>query len=249
MQINDFNVENYIDTARSRTTNQFDLESSPIFDKYLQLLISGFQEAEELLEDLMKLRSVDTAFGAQLDIIGEIVGQDRELIAADLYDFFGMDGAVGAYPMGDINDPTVGGYFFTYGTDLGGNVNLDDETYRKFIKAKIYKNNTSSSPEEFINAVKMIFDVDQVSIIESGNAEATVLFGRHLSNFERVLINYVSNSKSYPSRLIPRPIGVNINFGEYQADNYFGFQDSPNAKGFGDGASPTSGGIFATIYQ
>lgn len=248
MAENPFQTEQYIDTARSRTTEQFKLESAPIFDRYLQLLISGFQEIQDLYSDLMKLRSIDTATGAQLDIIGNIVGQDRELIAADLYNFFGMQGGLNAYPMGDINDPTIGGYFFTQGTDIGGNIELDDITYRKFIKAKIYKNNTSSSPEEFISAIKLIFDVDQVSVSESGNAEATVLFGRHLSNFERVLINYVSNSKSYPARLIPRPIGVNINFGEYQANNYFGFQDSPGALGFGEKVNPTTGGFFATIY-
>ncbi len=134
MATNEFDVEDYLAIARTRTTQQFNLEDAPVFDKYLQLLISGFQEAQEIFDALMKLRSVDTATGAQLDIIGNIVGQDRELIAADLYDFFGMQGALNAYPMGDTNDPSIGGYFFSYGTDMGGNVALDDDLYRLFIK-------------------------------------------------------------------------------------------------------------------
>lgn len=267
MATNEFNVEDYLKTARTRTTEQFTLESAPIFDRYLQLLISGFQDVQEIFEDLMKLRSVDTATGAQLDIIGNIVGQDRELIAADLYDFFGMQGALNAFPMGDRNDPTVGGFFYSFGTDLGGNVQLDDDLYRLFIKAKIYKNNTSSTPEEFIQAIKMIFDADQVALVESGNANAYVYIGKQLSNFERILLTYVSNSSGYPSRLVPKTVGVGLGFGEFQSNNYFGFSDSPGAKGFGDisgtygyglgygiryGESDYGlgdGGIFASLIQ
>ena len=234
MATNEFDVEDYLAIARTRTTQQFTLESAPVFDKYLQLLISGFQEAQEIFNDLMKLRSVDTATGAQLDIIGNIVGQDRELIAADLYDFFGMQGALNAYPMGDLSDPTVGGYFFSYGTDMGGNVALDDDLYRLFIKSKIYKNSTSSTPEEFIQAIKMILSVDQIALVETGNANAHVYIGKQLSNFEKILLTYISNSTGYPARLIPKTVGVGLSFGEFVSEGYFGFNDSPGAKGFGD---------------
>lgn len=234
MATNDFNVEDYLAIARTRTTEQFKLDGAPVFDKYLQLLISGFQDAQEVFDSLMKLRSVDTATGAQLNIIGNIVGQDRELIAADLYDFFGMQGALNAYPMGDSNDPSVGGYFFSYGTDMGGNIALDDELYRLFIKSKIYKNSTSSTPEEFIQAIKMILSVDQIALVETGNANAFVYIGKQLSNFEKVLLTYISNSSGYPARLIPKTVGVGLRFGEFISDGYFGFNDSPGAKGFGE---------------
>lgn len=248
MATNDFDVEDYLEIARTRTTEQFKLEGAPVFDKYLQLLIRGFQDVQLVFEDLMTLRSVDTAKGAQLDIIGNIVGQDRELIAADLYDFFGMQGALGAFPMGNFNSPTVGGIFYSYGLDIGGNVELDDETYRLFIKAKIYKNNTSSTPEELIQAIKMIFSVDQVYLSETGNANALVFIGKELTNLQKVLLTYISNTSGYPSRLIPKTIGVGLKFGQFESNNYFGFQDSAGAKGFGNGTSPSDGGKFATIY-
>lgn len=238
MSTNTFTEENFLPVARSRTTEAFKLEidtgSNIIFDRYLQLLIDEQIEIQGVLKALMQMRSIDTAKGAQLDIIGNIVGQDRELIAADLYDFFGMQGALNAFPMGDTTDPTVGGIFYSYGVDLGGNVELDDETYRIFIKAKIFKNITSSTPEEFIQAIKMIFGLEQVAIVAEGDASVTVLLGAQLSNFQRVLLNYISYSQDYPSRLIPKTVGVRINFGEYNPDKYFGFADSPNAKGFGD---------------
>lgn len=232
MAENIFTVEDYLTIARTRTTEQF--KSEDVFDRYLQLLIGGFQDVQAVYNDLMKLRSVDTATGAQLDIIGNIVGQDRELIAADLYDFFGMQGALNAFPMGDRNDPTVGGIFYSAGTDFGGNVQLDDDLYRLFIKAKIYKNNTSSTPEQFIQAIRMIFDADQVALVESGNANAYVYIGKQLSNFEKILLTYISSSAGYPSRLIPKTVGVGLGFGQFESNNYFGFNDSPGAKGFGD---------------
>jgi len=255
---------NYTEEARTRVTEQF--KGAEVFDNYVQILTKGQIDLENTFKDLLQLRDIDTATGEQLNIIGRIVGQDRELIAADLYDFFGMIGALNAFPMGDINDPSIGGIFYSYGIDLGGNVELDDETYRTFIKAKIYKNITASTPEQFITAIKLIFGLDQLAVVAEGDASVTVLLGGQLTPFQRILLNYISYSQGYPSRLIPKTVGVRINFGEYVPNGYFGFQDSPGALGFGDisgtygwglgyglnyGQSDyttNGGGVFATIY-
>ena len=261
----DFTVIDYTEEARTRVTQQF--VDKPVFDRYVQLLTKAQIDLENTFKDLLQLRDIDTATGAQLDIIGRIVGQDRELIAADLYDFFGMIGALNAFPMGDFNDPTVGGIFYSYGTDLGGYVELDDETYRTFIRAKIYKNIAASTPEQFITAIKLIFGLDQLAVVAEGDASVTVLLGGTLTNFQRVLLTYISYSQGYPSRLVPKTVGVRINFGEYIPNGYFGFQDSPGALGFGDisgtygwglgyglnyGESDyttNGGGVFASIYN
>ncbi len=260
----DFLVIDYTEEARTRVTEQF--KNKEVFDNFVQILTKGQIDLENTFKDLLQLRDIDTATGEQLNIIGRIVGQDRELIAADLYDFFGMIGALNAFPMGDINDPSIGGIFYSYGIDLGGNVELDDETYRTFIKAKIYKNITASTPEQFITAIKLIFGLDQLAVVAEGDASVTVLLGGQLTPFQRILLNYVSYSQGYPSRLIPKTVGVRINFGEYTPNGYFGFQDSPGALGFGDisgtygwglgyglnyGQSDyttNGGGVMATIY-
>lgn len=262
-----FEIIDYTEEARARVTQQF--IDKPVFDNYVQILTKGQIDLENTFKDLLQLRDIDSATGAQLDIIGRIVGQDRELIAADLYDFFGMIGALNAFPMGDTNDPTVGGIFYSYGIDLGGNVQLDDETYRTFIRAKIYKNITASTPEQFMTAIKLIFGLDQLAVIAEGDASVTVLLGGTLTNFQRVLLTYISYSQGYPSRLVPKTVGVRINYGEYIPNGYFGFQGAPGAKGFGElsgdygyglgwglnyGESNYTqdffgnGGVFATIY-
>lgn len=258
----------HLQIARDRVTQQF--KDKGVIDKLLQLLIDEQEELEDLFKALLQQRSIDEAVGAQLDIIGEIVGQPRELISVDLFDFFGFQGALKAGSMGDVNNPAVGARWYNFGDPLGGNVTLDDDTYRLFIKAKILKNTTASTPEEFLSFVNFLFGTPVSALISEGNAEFTVLFGRELTDFEKVLLNYVSTSQGYPSRLIPKTVGVRVNFGEFQAGNYFGFQGAPGAKGFGElsgdygyglgyglnyGQSnytqdfTGTGGLFASIYQ
>lgn len=260
-------LDDILATARSRTTQQFTQADDPIFDKYLQLITNAEIEIQNVFKDLMQLRDLDSAEGAQLDVIGRIVGQDRVLINADLYTFFGFVGALKAGSFGDVGNSLVGSRFLDYGSPTGGNITLDDETYRLFIRAKIYKNTTRSTPEEFIEVINLIFGTTGTFLSENGNANATVFFSRPLSDIEKGLLQYVNSSDGYPSRLIPKTVGVGLQFGEYQADNYFGFQGTPGAKGFGDingtfgyglgygieyGDSDydnRDGGYFASIYQ
>ena len=258
-----FTEEDYLAQAREDVTEQF--KEKEVFDKYLQLIIDQQEEIQAVFKDLIQKRSIDEATGATLDIIGEIVGQPRELISADLFDFFGFQGALKASTFGDVTNPQAGARFYDFGTALGGNVLLDDNTYRLFIKAKILKNSTASTPEEFISFINFIFGTSKTLITE-GDAEYTILFGRELSTFEQVLLNYVSTSQGYPSRLIPKTVGVRVNFGWFLEGNYFGFQGVTGAKGFGEFTgtfgyglgygvgygdsdfSQAGGGQFATLF-
>jgi len=230
--ITPFTEAQYLEEARGRVTEQF--KDKTVFDKYLQLLIDQQDSIQQVFKDLIQKRSIDEATGATLDIIGEIVGQPRELISADLFNLFGFQGALKADTFGDFGLPQIGSKFLDYGSPTGGNVLLDDETYRLFIKAKILKNRTASTPEECLAFVNFLFGTNTTAIISEGNAEYTVLFGRELSVFEQVLLNYVSTSQGYPSRLIPKTVGVRINFGWFLSENYFGFQGATGAKGFGE---------------
>lgn len=221
----------YLEEARESVTSY--LKDKEVFDKYLQLIIEEQYQLQAVFKDLIQKRSIDTATGATLDIIGEIVGQPRELISADLFTFFGFEGATNADTFGDGLNSVFGGRFYNYGDPVGGNVLLDDETYRLFIKAKILKNTTASTPEEFISFVNFIFGTESTFITE-GVAEYTVFFGRPLTPFEQALLNYVSTSQGFPSRIIPKTVGVRVNFGYFTEGQYFGFQGAPGAKGFGE---------------
>lgn len=71
----------HVATALARLPEQF--KGLPNIEKLLTCLIAPCQELEQAYTDLLLLRSVDTGFGAQLDTIGEIVGQPRNGVSDD----------------------------------------------------------------------------------------------------------------------------------------------------------------------
>ena len=244
-EITPFAIESYIDIARSRVTQQFMLDSDGsgpiVFDKYLQLLLGGKIELQEVFRQLMQERSVDTAIGAQLDIIGDIVGQPRELIDTALLTYFAYLGYPDAQSFGDLGNTSIGGYYRGVNDPLAGNTLLNDEQYRLFIKAKIIKNNTNVTPNQILEFINFVFGSDNNQLIEEGDAAYTLLIGKELSSFETVLLTYVSYSSGYPSRFVPKPIGVRVNYGTYVSGGAFAFQGVPGAKGYGDLDSGTFG--------
>lgn len=220
MTINPFNVEEYIETARTRVTEQF--KDAAVFDKYMQLLIQGLYEIELVFKDLMQLRSIDTAVGAQLDLLGNIVGQDRNIASKS----------------------------FVTAENPSGNITLDDVTYRVVIKSRIRKNISVATPEDVISAASFILSEiggTQVETrIREGNASAQIYVGRRLKELEKVLIKGYY-TRDYLDGLLPRPLGVRFeSYISYQQDNFFAFREVKGAKGFGSRTDPSvDGGYFA----
>jgi hypothetical protein len=247
-EVNLFEIQQYLDVARSRVTEQFKTEDHPIFDKYLQLLLAGKIELQEVFRQLMQERSIDTATGDQLDIIGDIVGQPRELIDTALLTYFAYLGYPDAESYGDLTDTSVGGFYRGLNDPLTGNTVLNDEQYRLFIKAKIIKNSTNATPNQLLEFISFVFDSPKNQITEEGDAAYTLLVGKELSTFEKVLLKYVSYSSGYPSRFVPKPIGVRVNYGTYVAGESFAFQGVVGAKGYGDLSTIATVGGYGSSY-
>lgn len=251
-EVNPFVIEQYLEVARSRATQQFMLDADGtgpiVFDKYLQLLLGGKIELQEVFRQLMQERSIDTAVGAQLDIIGEIVGQPREFIDTALLTYFAYLGYPDAESYGDLNDSSLGGFYKGLNDPIAGNTLLNDDQYRLFIKAKIIKNSTNATPNQLLEFVNFVFDSDHNQIIEEGDAAYTLLVGKELSTFERVLLTYISYSSGYPSRFVPKPIGVRVNYGTYVAGDAFAFQGVAGAKGYGDLTTIATVGGYGSSY-
>lgn len=239
MAINPFDTIDYLEQARSRYTEQFKYdpetkEGAVVFDAYVQLLTAGQTDLQEVFRQLMQERSLDTAVGVNLDNIGEIVGQERTLLNVDIFEFFGFQGVPNAGSFGDFNYPQVGSIFYDSNNPRFGNITLDDDTYRIFIKAKIAKNVTRATPEDIMSFANFIFSTTGSTIQDEGFAAYTLLIGKELSSFERSLLRYVNKTNNYTSYLVPKPIGVRVNYGNYDQENFFGFAGVPNAKGFGE---------------
>ena len=99
-------------------------------EKLLAALLVPMQDIENALQQLRYYRSVDTAEGDQLDVIGRIVGQLR----------------------------------------LG----LDDDTYRRYIRARIATHNSDGTTEDLLTICELVvYDDDAVyTLVQEGTATA-----------------------------------------------------------------------------
>lgn len=241
MALNQFESTDYLNQARDRITDQF--KGKRVIDKYLQLLLSGSIELQDASEQVQTLRSIDTAVGAQLDVIGIIVGRPRGLVSANLFTYFGFQGAAQAGSYGSASDPTIGAPWYSLGAPMDISREPSDEEYRLMLKAKIIKNRTLARPEDVIDAYKFLFGASRVTIIEEGLAEVRIGIGKILSTVEKGLLFNLSGAGT----LLPKTLGVNYTYSEFQADRVFATEGFPGGMGPGDLNNPALGGILSNI--
>src|SRR5690242_14038772 len=107
-------------------------------EKLVATLATPFQSIENMLQQLLTERSIDTAVGAQLDVIGRIVGQPRN--------------------------------------------GLDDESYRRYCRARIATNNSEGVMENLITVTDLIvYDDDAYYQIDNQGVACVVLRIQDLS--------------------------------------------------------------------
>lgn len=240
-ELNPFVSEEFLNVARSRVTEQF--KNKRVYDKYLQLLLSGKVELQSVIKDTMQLRSLDTAVGAQLDVIGEIVGRPRGLVTSDIFYYFGFEGAPQGESFSSTTDPTVGGQWYSLDAPVGISREPSDEEYRLILKAKIIKNRTLARPEDVISAYKFLFGTSQVTIEELAPAEVRIGIGKILTNVERGLLFDLGGA----GQLLPKPVGVSYSYTEFQAGRVFATEGFPGGQGTGDLNDPSVGGFLSNL--
>ena len=232
MIINEFEIVDYLEEAKTRVTDQF--KNKPTFDKYLDLLLRGSVELQETFKHLQQLRSIDTATGVSLDNIGEIVGISRGLVSAEIFTYFGNRDVTGTIPnpqggrYGSLTDSSVGAPWYSLNGPLGISREPSDEEYRLIIKAKIVKNRTLARPED-----------------EFAPAKVRIGIGKILSTVERGLLFNLQGSGS----LLPKTAGVNYQYQEFQSTRVFALAGFPGAFGPGDLNDPEAGGFLSNIIS
>jgi hypothetical protein len=241
--LNPFESVEFLNVARSRVTEQF--KDKRVYDKYLQMLLSGKVELQNVIKDTMQLRSIDTAVGVQLDVIGEIVGRPRGLVTSEIFTYFGFDGAMQADSFSSTTDPTVGGQWYSLNAPVGISREPSDDEYRLILKAKIIKNRTMARPEDVIAAYKFLFGASQVTIDESSPAEVRIGIGKILNNVERGLLFDLGGA----GQLLPKPAGVSYSYTEFQAGRVFATDGFPGAIGTGDLNDPSVGGFLSNLIS
>lgn len=205
----DTQVKDYAEIARTRITEQF--KGKENIDRLMRMWLEGYQEIQEVILELFGVLDIDSARGEQLEIIGEIVGQPREVVEIDVTGYFGFEGNTAAKSFGSL-DNDQGGIYYSLRDPLTGSVVLSDSLYRSFIKAKIIDNNAGGSAEDIIVAAKEILGVDYVEITENGNASMSINIGRRAWNDPQHTAFPGLDEAALARKLLPFPVGVKINF-------------------------------------
>lgn len=222
----------HIEQAKARIVQQY--KNSGKFNAYIETFTTQHEAIEKVLFDLLDKRHLDVAVGAQLDVIGRIVGLGRTLINADDLAFFTLtdlnspnnDPDIG---MGDDNNISIGGIFRSDGQNTVGNIRLSDEQYRLLIRVKILKNTTNCSINDLESLYSFLFSSPCKLFESAGEMRLTV--SRNLTKFEKSLFKVIDN---LGRRLVPKPIGILLKV-VLHTSAPFAFQSYPNAKGFDEG--------------
>lgn len=241
MAVNQFEIDAFLAVARARITDQF--KGKPVMDKYLRLMIEGKAELQTVIQDVMTLRSIDTAVGAQLDVIGVIVGRERGLVSAEIFNYFGFEGSSQSGSFGSLTDPSAGAPWYSLGAPTQLARPPSDEEYRLILKAKIIKNRTLSRPEDIIEAYKFLFGASKITITETGTASVRIGIGKILTTVERGLLFDLAGAGT----LLPKTVGVEYSYSEFQSDRVFATEGFPGGMGTGDLNNTEVGGILSNL--
>ena len=127
-------------------------------DRLLQALFDVCDAQQKdflwLSENILDL---DVAQGFHLDLIGSLVGQPRFLSDFNTEPYFGFDKSYQSKTFGSSLDPKVGGYwnsrsYFNTATSR----QLNDEEYRRLIKARAIYNQSNCTANDLLEVVNLI---------------------------------------------------------------------------------------------
>lgn len=206
--MSDIEELDYEAQALGRVISQY--AKSTNLQTYIRLLVSGYGSIEKAALAVLDALSIDGAQGDLLDKLGERVGQGRELVNYEQYQFFGFDGGA--------SQPNIGGFEETRFRDndepLTGNTSLADPEFRKFVRAKIIRNHSNGGPEDIMRAIELLFETPKVDISESG-AKVSYHIGRPVEVNDTFL--------ALKPELLPTAAGVRVTQVTGGSDTPFGF--------------------------
>lgn len=212
-----FDQENGL-IAWEHFTAQF--ANSPRLESLVRALYQPMQMSQDAVRQLLDERWLDTAVGAQLDGIGQIVGQSREIDDTVFVPFFGFVGQPNILGFGEArlrrqNEPAV-----------GGSTRLLDAEYRKVLYWKIVVNNGHGTAPEIAFALSFIFDAAMIRIRDIGNAKIIIWVSRIPGPNDPLMAN--------PKRWVPKVAGVGVQLITGSTETPFGFSNQ-GFYGFGVG--------------
>lgn len=192
-------IQDYVALSRSRTTGLF--SEDLVYDAVIQSCVALCTDKQLELQALeTTLLDIDLSVGVQLDLIGKIVGQDRNLVLFTADPFFGFIGGRNAQAF------DVGTWRIILKEQTGTDRQLDDTSYRTVLKARILSNGNNATINGVLAVINILAGNTTTRIdngVSSGNATIVV-------TEPSPLLLYFLAQLDKPDSLIPVPLGVKM---------------------------------------
>jgi hypothetical protein len=178
--------------------------ASPNFIKYLSAFTLEQEEVQVALQETISDRYYDVAVGAQLDVIGELVGCERVLRGIQIAGNFGYYEVDAALGMGKDSDASVGGVLRSDSDDEVQDITLPDPLFRNWIDARIIKNRTVCNVEDTIAFYRLLLDTPTLMVEITQEAPATARVTLHT----RLSVQNIALIKAVAQHI--KPVGVDM---------------------------------------
>lgn len=197
------------DKLLSTIINQ--LGDSPNYENVLRWMGESFDNIEDILFYISQI-NIYNAEGVWLDLIGDIVGQSREIpngIQFEYFNFFEYPNALGF----------DNGRFYRDGDPLTDSSILPDDEYRQVILARIARNYGDISEIGVVTGLQNIVNTNSIFIQTStGGGAFEVYIGEALPTNTKAIIANLD--------IIPRGAGIGVSvITSGPTDSVFGFAE------------------------
>ena len=189
-------------SAQACDRQLYSLKRSTVRAGVLQAQIDQAQALYDTLLDTLIGRDLRWAQGKQLDVLGRIVGQSREVVSRSEDQWLRADDVLGS----PDNAPVWLAGVPSYGQRLA-----DDDEFRLRIYGKIAKNHTRhGSLPEILWFVRQAFGID-CGLQRVGPLEGVLLVRDNIARYLlQELIHVFSNTRADHQYLLPLPAGARL---------------------------------------
>jgi hypothetical protein len=179
----------------------------PNFMNLVEVLCGSVYDATAATQSLVQAFNLNTAAGAQLNIIGLWIGQSRVIPGVLATGYFGFseypsgspDGL--QLPFGELTNSGIGGVFFGLTDSNTSTTVLNDAQYLTVLRARICRNQSNGTLSALEGALFFIFGVG-CAVADFGTLSLAITVSEPIPPVDQALISGLD--------ILPRPAGVAI---------------------------------------
>ena len=196
---------NYYNDFLSNSPSLF-VESENL-KKVIEVILNQYQiDQEKYLWLIDNILNLEIAEKYHLDFIGQLVGQDRFLVNFNQEKYFGFLGSYQSETLGILSDESVGGYWNSVDNFISSSARrLNDEEYKRIIKARIIYNNSNCLMNDLVSVINLITNRtdNRISLVKHGQLVIK-------SNDDSGLLTYFFDRLELEDNILPITYGVSV---------------------------------------